>query len=219
MMIGLNNIFTSFWFLLMIGSGLKIIFFIIPKFDSIDFWFGKFWMIVFATIVIGVIIFFLIKFRILIINKRKIISLFPFRLKITIINKTDIQSLNWYNVDQKAILHKCIQITDSKNNIIKFSDFEYENYHSLESKILGKQESNSERDNMIIEQAKNNLGYSKFLTLILLGLSLFLLGIMIKDYSYFELRLTILGIALILFFSSIKKTLKYIKIKKYGAHA
>ena len=216
MIIGLNNLFTSFWFLLMIGGGLKLASFILPRFYRIDTWFAKFWLIVLLIILTGVIIFFLIKFRLLIINKKRLISIYPFRLKITIIEKLDIESKKWYNVEQKATLHKCLLIEDSKKNIIKFTDFEFENFYTLESKIMDKKEGNIERDSMIKEQANNNIGYSKFLTLILFGFSIFMLALMIKDSSYFELRITILILSMILFFSSIRKTLRYIKIKKYG---
>ncbi|MHC1774603.1 MAG: hypothetical protein AB9834_04235 [Lentimicrobium sp.] len=216
MTIGLNNIFTSFWFLLMIGGGLKLTTTILPRFDRIDFWMAKFWLIDIMIITIGVIVFFLLKFRILIVNKRKIISFFPFRLKVTIIEKTNIKSIKWTNVSQNATLHKCFQIKDFENNTIEFSDFEFENYYTLESMIWSKQYENSERDKIIIEQATNNIGNSKFLTLILFGLSVFIVGLLIKDSLYMELRLTILFLTLILFLTSARKTMKYIKIKKYG---
>lgn len=215
MIIGINNIFTSFWFLLMIGIGLKLTTFL-PRFGSIDFWIAKFWLIILIIIVIGVLGFFLIKFRFLIINKKRIISIYPFRLKISTIDKIDIKGIKWYNVEQKATLHKCMEIFDTKKNVIKFSDFEFENFYTIESKIWDKKERNSERDNMIIEQTKNNIGYSKFLTLILFGLSIIILGLMIKDSSYFGLRISMLCLSLILLFTSARKTLKYIKIKKYG---
>jgi hypothetical protein len=197
----------------MIGGGLKLTSTILPRFDRIDLWIAKFWLIVLIILTIGVIVFFLLKFRILIVNKRKIISVFPFRLKVTVIEKTEIKNIKWTNVLQKATLHKCMQITDFNNSTIKFTDFEFENYYTLESMIWSKQYKNSEREKMIIDQASNNIGNSKFLTLILFGLSVFIAGLLIKDSLYMELRLTILCITLILFFTSARKTMKYVKIK------
>ena len=73
MKIGINNIFTSFWFFIMILCGGTLTYFAFDKnlFTGDLIFIGKFFVGLFILITIGIIFYLLYKFRILIIDKNK----------------------------------------------------------------------------------------------------------------------------------------------------
>ena len=76
MKIGINNIFTSFWFFLMLVCGGTLTYFSFDRnlFTGDLVFIAKFFVGLIILITIGILFYFLYKFRILIIDKNKIIS-------------------------------------------------------------------------------------------------------------------------------------------------
>ena len=84
MKIGINNIFTSSWFILMLLSSGTLTYFSFDRnvFTSDLFFVGKFIMGFMIALFIGFLFYSLYKFRILFIYNSRIISITPFLLKI-----------------------------------------------------------------------------------------------------------------------------------------
>ena len=83
MIIGINNIFTTIWFLIMFSCGGYLSYISIDKdlFTGDSIFVVKFFLGLLMLITIGTLIFFVLKFRILIIKENKLTISNPFILR------------------------------------------------------------------------------------------------------------------------------------------
>ena len=198
----------------MLGAGGTITYLTIPGLLTGDLIFiAKFFLVLLAFITLGVVIFLIVKFRILISTSDKIISFYPFRLKLTVIKKEEIKSLKWYNWEQKGTLHKSLKIKASKEDEVEFSDFEFENFSHLESVIAEDCEQNEQRWKVLKEQAENNFGLAAFSSVIYFGLSICIIGFVILKQEFHWMPLSFIMAGIIFSFIETKKAIKYRKIK------
>ena len=132
MTIGIYNILTTLWFILMLGSGSILTYMTWDKIVSSDIIFiAKFLVVLVYILTLGTIIFLLIKLRLLFVTKDKLTSLYLFRLKKTTIFKDEITTSKWATWEIKAHKFVSLTITDKSKNQVSLSDFEFENFDSI----------------------------------------------------------------------------------------
>ncbi len=213
MKIGINNIFTSFWFILMIlGSGALTYIFINKNLFTSDLIFIVKIVMGFVMLFFIVTIFFLFyKFRILVITKNNIISIFPFLLKEEKIelNKVSIKISNW--TYQNGIIYRVAEIKNG-NNKISFSDMEYENFDTLTNQFYDN--NYNEKIKADINQAKGNISSIKFNLYLLMGFLIFLIGNVFYNGNYDIIIVIFLITICILIYATYKRKVKYDKILK-----
>ncbi len=214
MVIGLNNIFTTIWFLLMLISGGWISVISIEKgllFGDLIF-IAKFFVGLLILVVICVAGFLLYKFRILIVTDKRIISLNPFLLKVAIIEIDKIEKVKWNTWQIKATLYKTLQIWDSNQRFLSFSDFEFENFDKLVCNIP------KITSNTWIEynQAKSNISFMSFMIFINIAFIVILSWISITKESIHPYVFVFLAISLIMIYGALKRRKKYKRIIKNG---
>lgn len=217
MIIGLNNIFTTIWFLLMLISGGLISIVSIDKgllFGDLIF-IAKFFVGLLILITIGVVGFFLYKFRILIITDKKIISVRPFIFKIILIELTKIEKSEWKTWQIKATQYKTLQVWDNNQRFISFSDFEFENFDKLVSKVPI-QENDKQRLWIVYNQAKMNISFMTFMIIINLAFIGIISWIALTKGNIHQAVLIFLTVSLILIYASLKRRKKYRMIIKNG---
>jgi hypothetical protein len=217
MIIGLNNIFTTIWFLLMLICGGLISIVSIDKgllFGDLIF-IAKFFVGLLTLITIGVTGFFLYKFRILIITKKRIISLRPFIFKIVLIEFTKIEKYEWKTWQIKATQYKTIQIWDNNQRFVSFSDFEFENFDKLVSK-LPIQQDDKQRLWIAYNQAKTNVSFMTFMIIVNLAFIVIISWIALTKGSIHQSVWIFLIVSLILIYASLKRRKIYRMIIKNG---
>ena len=217
MIIGLNNIFTTIWFLLMLISGGLISIVSIDKgllFGDLIF-IAKFFVGLLILITIGIAGFFLYKFRILIITDKKIISLKPFIFKIIQIDLTQIGKYEWKTWQIKATQYKTLQIWDNNQGLVSFSDFEFENFDKLVSK-LPIQQDDKQMLWIAYNQAKTNVSFMTFMIIINLAFIGIISWIALTKVSVHQTVWIFLTLSLILIYASLKRRKKYRMIIKNG---
>lgn len=215
MKIGINNIFTSSWFILMLLSSGTLTFFSLDKnvFTSDLFFVGKFIMGFMIALFIGFLFYSLYKFRILFIYNSRIISITPFLLKIQKVDLRNVKRIKWsvfYSF--KSILYREVKITSSSGTI-SFSDLEFENFDSLTDQFTNTNNKSNKKE-IDLEQAKCNLSSINFNIYLLFGFLLFMifntfLNSGLKTFivaSYFFIGLFL--------YASIKRKIKYKRIIK-----
>lgn len=216
MTIGIYNILTTLWFILMLGSGSILTYMTWDKmFHSDIFFIGKFFVFIIYIFTIGTIIFLLIKFRLLFVTKNKLTSLYLFRLKKTTILIDEIATSKWAIWEIKAHKFVSLTITDKCKNQIFLTDFEFENFESIASSILG----DNYLDKSIThykEQSKQNISLTNFIAILTGIFSIFIIvkSFIDKDINYTDC-LIFLG-AFATFLATIKRINKYRQIEKYG---
>ncbi len=215
MKIGLPNIFTTLWFLLMIGSGGTLSFEVISERV-----FAKDTILILKLVLMGVIIitlatliFFFIKFQLLIVTNYKIVSIKPFLLKSRKIKLENIKTVRWENWDLKSSLFKTVELIESPENKISFSDFEFENFEKLIARIP-KIAFTAKRNKIYQEQAKRNLSMTNFILIIsILSLSSLLIRT-IYGQEFTGIHLTACLALVLMIAASIKRRIAYVKIRK-----
>ncbi|WP_417291078.1 hypothetical protein [Corallibacter sp.] len=215
MKIGINNIFTSFWFLEMMLCGGALTYFAFDKnlFTSDLIFIAKFFIGLLVLITIGILFYFLYKFRILIIDSEKIISIHPFWFKKQRIDLTKIKKLKLENFFAfKGTAYRKIKITDFSGTI-EITDLEFENFEKLTSELNFDRNKKEEID---LEQAKSNLSNLKFNVYTLSGLLIFLVFITIWNSGFHPVILAFFICTGILLYASIKRKTGYKRIIKNG---
>ncbi|MEM9833794.1 MAG: hypothetical protein AAF944_24405 [Bacteroidota bacterium] len=214
MKIGLSNIFTTLWFLLMIGSGGTLTYIAVSErlFIKDTILIAKIFLVVLAIITVATLIVFLVKFQLLIITRCRIISIKPFLLKRTKIELEKIKKISWGSWDYKGTLFKTIEITESRDNKIAFSDFEFENFEKLITRIP-KATSTPNRNKIYQEQAKRNLSMTNFILVI----AILSLGVLLfkatTDQEYTLIHLTSCVVLILMITASVKRRIRYLKIR------
>ncbi len=213
MKIGINNIFTSFWFFIMFlcGGTLTYISFDRNLFTSDLTFIAKFFVGLIVLITIGILFYFLYKFRVLIIDNEKIISIHPFWFKKQRIDLKKIKKLKLDNFFAfKGTVYRKLTITDS-NGMLEINDLEFENFEKLTSELKVDKNKKTEID---LAQAKSNYSNMNFNVIIISGLLIFLVLNGIWN-SGFHLIIIIFFICIgLLLYASVKRRIEYKRIKK-----
>lgn len=217
MRIGLNNIFTTLWFALMLACGGALTYISIEKglFVGDIIFIAKFFMGLLTLITIGVAGFFLFKFRLLIITDKRLISIHPFIFRFRSLEINNISNISWTIWTLKATIFKTIVLKGKTNKIVSFSDFEFENFDQLVSKIPNLQ-NDIKRSKIYYEQAKSNLSFMTFmliLNVLFIGINLYL------SITGDRLQMTLVVftiLSLLLIYASQKRRMRYKRIIKNG---
>lgn len=215
MKIGIYNILTTLWFILMLSCGIILTYMTWDKIFSSDIIFiTKFFVVLVYMLTLGTIIFLLIKLRLLFVTKNKLTSLYLFRLKKTTILKDEITTSKWTTWDIKAHKFITLTITDKRKNQVSLSDFEFENIDSIASSIIG----DNYLDNSIFHfkaQAKQNNSLTYFVAIITTTLLIFSIVKLDLNKSFNATHaLSIFSILTIL--ATVRRIIKYRHIEKYG---
>ena len=213
MKIVIYNIFTSFWFFIMILCGGTLTHFAFDKnlFTGDLIFIGKFFVGLFILITIGILFYFLYKFRILIIDKNKIISIHPFWFKKQKIDLNKIKKLKSETFFAfKGTVYRKIKVTDFSGTV-EINDLEFENFENLTSELKVDQNKKKEID---FEQAKSNLSNVNFNVYILSGLLIFLVFNTIWNIGFHPIILAFFISIGILLYASVKRKLQYKRIIK-----
>lgn len=208
MKIGINNIFTSFWFLaILICSGTLTFFSLNENVFTSDLLIaGKIVIGFLMLIFIGILLFLLYKFRILIVDKNSIISLHPFLLKKRKIDLTQIKKQKLENFFAfNGIVFRKVTLKDH-NTKIEITDLEFENFEKLICDLKIDRVKKKEID---FEQAKSNLSNTNFNVYILSGFLIFLVFNTIWNSGFHLLIVAFFVCAIVLLYASISRKMKY----------
>jgi hypothetical protein len=176
---------------------------------------AKFFVGLLILITLGVAGFFLYKFRILIITDKKIISIKPYIFKIVQIDLTQIGKTEWKTWQIKATQYKTLQIWDNNQRLVSFSDFEFENFDRLVTK-LPIQQDDKQRLWIAYNQAKTNVSFMTFMIIINLAFIGIISWIALTKGSIHQSVWIFLTISLLLIYASLKRQKKYRMIIKNG---
>ena len=199
----------------MLGCGGTLSYMTISKhlFSGDLIFIAKFFVGLLIIITIGVLGFLLVKFRILLITKQKMIVLNPFILRLKTTDLKNINKYKWTNWDIKATVFRTIEIKLNNGDKIKISDFEFENFDYLVTKLPGKTDS-KEKSEVDLKQAKANLSNMAFNIWIFLGLIGLIAFLNITEKGFHWIHLIIYSISSIMIYASQKRRKKYkLKIK------
>lgn len=215
MKIGMYNILTTLWFILMLSCGIILTYMTWNKILSPDIIFiAKFFVAIVYILTLGTIIFLLIKLRILFVTKDKLTSLYLFRLKKTTIFKDEVTSSKWTSWDIKAHKFITLTITDKNKNQISLSDFEFENLDSIASLIIG----DNYLDKSIFHfkaQAKQNNSLTYFIAIMTTSLLIFSIVKLDLNKS-FNTTHAVFIFSILTILATVKRIIKYRQIEKYG---
>ncbi len=215
MKIGINNIFTSFWFFAMFLCGGALTYFALDKkiFTRDLIFVGKFFVGLIVLITIGLFFYFIYKFRILIVANNKIVSLYPFWFKMEKIDLNKIKKLKLENFFAfKGTVYRRIKITDP-NGTLEINDLEFENFERLTSELKVDQNIKKKND---FEQANSNFSNINFYVYILLGFLIFLVFNTIWNSGFHSIIIAFFICVGVLLYASIKRKIKYKRIIKNG---
>lgn len=211
MKIGINNIFTTFWFFIMFlcGGTLTYMSFEGNLFTSDLIFIAKFFVGLIVLITFGILFYFLYKFRIIIIDDNKIVSINPFWFKKEQIDLTKIKKIKLRNFFTfRGTVYRRIEITDI-NGKLEISDLEFENFEKLTSEINFDRKIKKEVD---LKQAKSNLSSLNFNIYILTGLLMFLVANTIWNSGFHPIILAFFICIGILLYATLKRKIKYKQI-------
>jgi hypothetical protein len=214
MTIGIYNILTTLWFILMLSCGSILTYMTWDKIFSSDIIFiAKFFVVLIYILSLGAIVFLLLKLRLLFVTKGKLTSLYLFRFKKTTIHIDEITTSKWNTWDIKAHKFITLTITDKSKNQVSISDFEFENFERIASSILG----DSYLDKSIIYykvQSKQNISFTKFIAILtgIFSILIIVKSAIDKDINYTNC-LIFLG-TFVAFLATIKRINKYRHIEK-----
>ena len=213
MKIGINNIFTSFWFSLMLVCGGTLTYFMFDRnlFTGDLVFIAKFFVGLIILMTIGILFYFLYKFRILFIDNNKIIAIHPFWFKKEKIDLTKVKKIKLENFFAfKGTVYRKVTIMDS-NGKLEINDLEFENFKKLTSELKVDKTKKTEID---LAQAKSNYSNINFNVIVLSGLLIFLVLNTIWN-SGFHLIIIIFSICIgLLLYASVKRRIEYKRIKK-----
>ena len=212
MKIGIYNIFTFFWFatMLLCGGTLAYLSFSKNLFTSETILIVKIVMGFMSLAFVGTFIYSLYKFRILIINQFKIISIHPFLFKIDKIDISKTKSIKWKNFTAfKGTIYRNVELKQF-NAKIEISDLEFENFESLVKKINVQLENKRKIE---IEQAISNNSMMIFNVILLSGFLVFQIFSITREKIHI-VQIIFFLINIILLYASTKRVLNYRKVIK-----
>jgi hypothetical protein len=219
LIIGIYNISTTLWFVITLTCGGLMTYFAIDSnlFSGNLIFIAKFFIgfiigfiILFAT---GVLIFLLLKFRILFIRKNKLYSIRPFIFKLQKIDLTSKLKIKWDTWQlARSPTYRTVRIVDQEHNMTKLSDAEFENFDAIIN-LIDKSENNDKRTNVEYLQAKENICFM-YLD-IACYVVLFVVIVWLNFYGIFHwIHVVVYFILLLLFFSAVTKRKRYKRIIK-----
>lgn len=213
MKIGINNIFTTFGFFGMFSCGGTLSYFAFYQeiFKSDLMFVAKFFVGLVLLITIGLLLYFVYKFRILIVAEDKIVLLYPFRFKKVKIDLNVIKKIkldNFYAF--KGTVYRRVEITDAKVTI-EINDLEFENFERLIPTLKVDPEIKNKMD---FEQAKSNLPNINFNVFILSIFLVFLVFNTIWNSGFNIISMAIFISVGFLLYASVKRKIKYKRILK-----
>ena len=213
MKIGINNIFTSLWFLIMFccGGALSYMSFDSALFTSDVFFLVKFFVGLIILITIGVFFFFCLKFRLLIIRQNILISLNPFIFSLKRFDMDKIKKIKWSIWNIHGTYYRTIELTNKKKERISFSDFEFENFDSL-VKIIPNFDSEKRKFEIDYEQAKSNITYLTLSLIIHLAMVALLVYVNLSGIGYHWIHIVFYSGLLLLMYATQKRRRKYKQI-------
>lgn len=206
--IGVYNIFTAFWFILMIACGSSLTYMSFEKglFTSDLLLIVKLFLCLITLITFAVIAIGLYKLQIIVVTHSAIIAVKPFLFSVRRLPFDKIHHVKWRLWEVKAIYFKIMEIHSVDHRVIMVSDFEYENFESIIQSIP--HQSSDKKWRVYREQAKMNLGMIYFILGIMGLFLLFILWIALSKGVHLIL-LTILGSAALLMWSG------FVRLKRY----
>lgn len=171
---------------------------------------GKFFVGLLMVITFLVLIFFVINFRILIIHKNEIISIYPFLFKCNKIEIENIKNVSWDSIMIRTNLYKKIIIKTSNGKSTSLSDLEFENFDTLISKIPNTD--NKKSRNFDQYQAENHqLDFNIVYLLILNGIVLYM---NFAKNIFHWIHLVFYFVSILLILVSVRRIKKYNRINK-----
>lgn len=214
MKIGINNIFTSFWFFTMFLCGGALTYMAIDRniITSDLILIGKVVIAFIIFVSIGIFVYFFYKFRILIINHHRLLSIHPFLFKkeqIELANIKKVKLENW--ISQNGITYRQVSLKDTTTQIT-FTDREFENFDTLIHTISITENQKQEVD---FNQAKSNISNVNFNIFSLSGFLMFLI-FNTWNSGFHSIMLAFMISNGLLLFASVKRKLKYSRIIKLG---
>jgi hypothetical protein len=215
MKIGFINIFTTFWFFIMLLCSGTLIFlsFNDNVFTSDLFIVGKIILAFMILLFTGIFFYALYKFRIVIISHNSIVSIYPFLLKKEKIDLTKIKKLKMENFFAfKGTVYRKITLTDFSGTM-EITDLEFENFEKLTSELKLNQIKKRAID---LKQAKSNRSNVNFTIYLLSGLLIFLIFNTIWNSGFHVIILASFVCNGILLYASIKRKLVYKRIRLYS---
>ncbi|WP_430411787.1 hypothetical protein [Kordia sp.] len=213
MKIGIYNIYTTFWFLLIISCGGMLTYISIEKnlLTSDLIFIAKFFVGLLSLISIGIFCFLLFRFRFLIINAENVVSIRPFIFKKKVIDlKHNFRIKIEQDIDQKAAIYRRIKLSDA-NSTLEFTDKEFENFESLVRQLPLK---DSKKKAIDLAQAKANISQTNFDFYLYSGGFLFIIANIIWNSGFHYMVLIFFGIDALLLFAAIRRKLRYDRILK-----
>ncbi len=211
MKIGIYNIFTTFWFLIMMACSGTLTYFSFSKnlYSGDAILIIKIVIAIISLIFICVLFYLLYKFRILIVNKNRFISIHPFIFKIITVDILHSKNVKWKNFSAfKGTIYRKVVLIQGKNKI-DISDLEFENFENLVISL----NRNLNKDKITIEQAKSN-NLMMIFSVILLSYFLVFLVFNSTRKNIHNVELIFFMINIILLFASIKRVYNYRKVIK-----
>ena len=163
-------------------------------------------------LITAVTLFYLFyKFRVLIIDNNKIISIHPFRLKKDKIDLTKIKKLKLENFFAfKGTVYRKVKITGS-NTTLEINDLEFENFEKLTSELKIDKKKKKEID---LEQAKSNFSNTNFNVYVLSGFLIFLVLNTVWNSQIHLINLIFFICIGLLLYASVKRRVDYKRKKK-----
>jgi hypothetical protein len=216
MKVGINNIFIILWFILILTCGSAFWYWaaFMDFFGSDIPILAKFFVGLLMLITLGVLIFMLIKFRILIIHRNKIRSYYPFLLKYNEVDISLIKQIQWTSTLLKVTLYKHVTLRTENGKSMSLSDFEFENFDMLISKIPNSD--TIKKREFEKYQAENEMFNMWFMIVSVFCLLLIVLFLNFGKNIYHWIHLVFYFVGFILIFTSVRRIKKYNKtIKNY----
>lgn len=180
--------------------------------------------ILIIVLVFPISLFFIIlKWKIILINRHNIKTIYPLRLKILNINIKDIKEIDWWILSNHRFGdYLILDLVDSSGRKILISDLEFQNYKALEKIVIENikiKPNLNKRKRLLLEQAKSNSIFNLIFLLasfylIYIELSKVSKGENLKNIDYLIIILSILSIIILTL-----QVIEYIKtIKNYEQH-
>jgi hypothetical protein len=214
MRIGIYNVFTSLWFILMLTCGGWLTYAAIAAnlFFSDLIFIAQFFIGLISLITIGIAFFLILNFKLLFIRKNKLFCIRPFIFKLQKIDLTNKLKIKWDIWQLRGTIYRTVKVSEQKNNVIKLSDFEFENFDNIINQI-DKTENNDKKTELDFLQAKANISFLTFS--IPCDVVLFAVIVWLNLSNIFHwIHIVLYFILLSLIYSALTKRKKYKRIIK-----
>jgi hypothetical protein len=173
----------------------------------------KFFLGLLMLITIGTLIFFVLKFRILIIKENKLTISNPFILRYKQIELDKIKKTNWSSWEIRGIKYRTLEMTNKNSEKLSITDFEFENFDNLIRKIPNA-ESTPKKMKIDYEQAKSNISLITFVAVINIVLTSLIVYMNISGKGFHWIHIIFYSIVFSLLYAAQKRRKRYKLILK-----